>query len=185
MSDSAKTREEWLMRLHDIARREAERQLRDGPLRLKEEPADLAQSVAREILEEGDALQDLGPEADQALVRKILANKIVEKYRYYLARKRDMRKERNRSAPALSSEGEDPASIDVADEGPGPGTVLGRKESLEQVRQRMRLLTAREREVFQLKMSGHSHDEIANLLGITAVNSARILCEARKKLVVP
>lgn len=184
MGEHADERAEWLERLYEIARREAERQLRDGPLRLKEEPADLAQSVAREILEEGDALQDLGPEADHALVRKILANKIVEKYRYYLAKKRDMRKERPKGLEPTTGDGE-PEPFDVSDGKAGPGTVLGRRESLEQVRARMTLLTDREREVFRLKMAGHSHDEIARRLDISAVNSARILCEARKKLVTP
>lgn len=163
--------------IREVAYREAKRRLRGG-LAAREDASDIAQSVAREILEDAHALEYQGMAALRALIKRVVEHKLVEKTRYHVASKRDAR----RVVALEPTEGEEAPAVEPRAAGPGPATVTIDRDLLAIGMARLQELPERQRQVVELRMTGKSHKEISAALGISVVNSERLLSDAKKQL---
>lgn len=144
----------------------------------KETDSDLAQSVVAELLAGADHIEYRDEIQFRALAKQMILRKVSEKIRYYKAKKRTL----TREVRLDRDSGDSVSSTEPAAAGPGPVSTLIGAESLAVGAHGLESLSHRERQVVTMKISGKSHRQIAEALGISVENSERILSDARKKL---
>ncbi len=153
--------------------------LKMGPLlAAREAPSDLAQTVVLEILQHADKIEDRGEASTRALAKTVLVRKLADRVRAAQSHKR------GGGAPKELVETDDskPAIPPPAADGPGPATIVADRDLIEHVGTLAKCLRERERAVFEMRVAGKSHTEIAAALGISPDYSQRLLADAREKL---
>lgn len=138
--------------------------LRAGPIiRRRESESDLAQSVCREVLEHLDRFQ-YGDEAGfKRWLYTTALRKILHRYEYYAAQKRDVLRESPRSS--ASGSGEDALAAEYRTFST-PSQHAIRREEVARVEQAFDRLREEQREVISLAhVVGLSRAEIATQLG--------------------
>ncbi len=133
--------------------------LRAGDLLLAQESsADLAQSVCREILENLDRFQYDGREGFRRWLYRTAQRKIADRYEYYRAQKRDVRRRRDASL--------DCEILETYSSFYTPSRQAAAREELERVERAFAELPEEQREVILLaKIVGLSRREIGEEMG--------------------
>ena len=152
--------------------------LRAGPLIRKQEScADIVQSVCREVLEDADGFEYRGPEAFRKWLFKRVLTKIVDRQRYYLRNKRDVR----RAIPisALQTEGIQRLYASMY----SPSQAAAAREDLERFERAFDTLSEEhQRIIVAAKLMEMSHAEIAEEFGRTPEASRVLLNRALVKV---
>jgi len=156
-----------------IAHDEARRCLA-APLRAKETPTDLAQSVVAEILLHEGKLEYRGQAALRGLVKAILVAKITARARRHLAKRRDVR----RDQVTASSLGD---AIPAAP-GASPPSVVVWREMVDRAEAEIARLPEREQRILRMGTQGMTAKEIAAQEGISEANAQKILWRARQAI---
>jgi RNA polymerase sigma factor (sigma-70 family) len=164
--------------VRDVVRQLAQQRM--GPaLAAREAPSDLAQTVVLEILQHADRIEDRGAASTRALAKTVLVRKLADRVRAARAGKR------GGAAAAqelVTDDGSRPGVPLPAAPGPSPAASAADRDLMQHVNNLLDRLTARERAVFELRLAGKAHAEIAAALGISVDYSQRLLADARSKL---
>lgn len=149
----------------------------DGPLRRKEDPEDVVQSVFKSFfLRNADGQYELHDwDSLWGLLARITANKCGHRIEHFHAARRDVKRE-----AALPSGTDDSlASWQGLAREPSPEEAVCLTETLEEV---MRGFDAREREIFTLSLQGKTPLEISSEIGRTERTVYRLLNRIRERL---
>jgi RNA polymerase sigma factor (sigma-70 family) len=142
----------------------------------RETPADLVQSVCRDVLEDaaGGGLQYRGEAQFRQWLFQAALHKIQTKGRYHAAQRRDPGRE---VAPA------DVSGPDLPMTWSTPSRVAATEEERQRLLAAMAQLDERDRRIVQwAHLEGLPHDVIAERLGITVTNSRVLLSRALARL---
>ncbi|MBI5851197.1 MAG: hypothetical protein HZB39_09230 [Planctomycetes bacterium] len=156
-----------------IAHDEARRCLA-APLRAKETPTDLAQSVVAEILMHEGKLEYRGELALRGLVKAILVAKITARARRHLAKRRDVRRDQT-TASSLGDEV-------LAAPGASPASIVVWREMVDRAEAEIARLPEREQRILRLGTQGKTAKEIGAAEGISEANAQKILWRARQAI---
>jgi RNA polymerase sigma factor (sigma-70 family) len=157
--------------LQRVARRHVE-----PALRRRVEPEDIVQSACRSFFRHsarGD-YQLSDTESLWRLLCAITLTKVRQHARYHLRKKRSVQHERDGYLDA-----EDAQRIDGKDPGPTPAEAA---EFADELQQLIASLNEEERQFLQLRLDGHSHQEIASKLMCSERTVGRILKRVRRRL---
>lgn len=147
---------------------------------LREDGADLAQSVVLELMQNAGSLRFRGPEAMRALAAEIFVRLASDRRRALGTQKRDCRRERR-----LPDNDEETGAGILARAAENPAELAAAHELLARYEARLARLNERERQVLRRRVAGEGHRSIAAALGISAALSQHLLMEARRKLGEP
>ena len=140
-----------------------------------ESSSDIAQSVCRDVLQNVDRFRYDGEGAFRKWLFTTAMRKIADRYEYYRADKRDIRRE--------DSTGGDDAVLEACRGFYTPSRQAAAREELARLEAAMRGLDDEKREVVLLsRVVGLSHEAIAHELGKTAVAVRKILSRALAEL---
>lgn len=145
----------------------------------KETPADLVQSVCREVLEgvQRGAFEYRGEAQFRQWLYQAALHKITTKARFHDAKKREQRREDSLD-DLLDSQGEVPFGVSRT---PSRAAVAG--EEYARFLAAMALLPPEQRQVVEwAQLEGVPHKEIARRLGISEPNSRMVLSRALARL---
>ena len=148
--------------------------LRAGPMVLAQESAtDVVQSACRDVLENLERFQHDGETGFRRWLYKTALRKIADRYEYYGAAKRDVR--RHGAAPSVSHGPTSPA--------PSPSEEAMAHEQSERIMAALERLPDDYREVIWLsRYAGFSHAEIAAEMDRTEVATRSLLSRALSQL---
>jgi len=134
----------------------------DAAIRARESCSDIVQSICREVLANQDRITFQGDEAFRAWLFTWATNKIRDRQRYWLAQKRDVRRE-----VAADGAADSDVLVHYRDFAT-PSREAMLHEQVERIEAAFDRLPASYREVITLaRIAGLSHDEIAARLGST------------------
>jgi RNA polymerase sigma factor (sigma-70 family) len=156
-----------------LAHEEARRCLH-APLRAKETPSELAQSVVAEILLREGQLEYRGEAALRGLVKAILVAKLTARVRKHLAKRRDVRRE----TTTASSLGD----VTPAAPGASPASIVVWREMIDRAEAEIAKLPEREQRILRLGTAGKTAKEIAAAEGLSEANAQKILWRARRTI---
>jgi RNA polymerase sigma-70 factor (ECF subfamily) len=150
-------------------------------LRQKESTSDLAQSVCREILEHLERFKHGDKAAFKHWLYSTALRKIKDRARYYLALKRDARREV--SLPAGDAAGDDSRLLECYSTVSSPsGKAIAREEMALLEAAFDRLPNDYKQVILLSRIVGLSHEEIARELGCTEVAIRKLLSRALARL---
>jgi len=162
--------ERYLPELHAYVRLRA-----GGMLLARESSADLVQSVAREALGELGGFDYQGEQAFRSWLYTLTQRKLVSRYRYHVAQRRDVGREIQLPQPGG---GTSRAELDLADSYAAlvsPSRKLAAKQFVEQVEEAFAQLPDHYREIVLLaRAEGLTHEQIAKRTG-RGMGSVRML----------
>lgn len=148
-----------------------------GMLRELETSTDLVQSVCREVLENAGRFQHGGGDGFRRWLYRTAIRKIADRYSFYQAAKRDVRREA-RSAP------DDATLLGVYASICSPSQAASAREQVERVERAFDRLPATYRDaVVGAKLLGLSTRELADELGRSEAATRTVLCRAMARLV--
>jgi RNA polymerase sigma-70 factor, ECF subfamily len=150
--------------------------MKAGPRLLAlESSSDLAQSVCRDVLQDIGRFQYPGESGFRKWLFTTALRKIADRYEYYTAAKRDVRKD-------ASTAGDD-AVLDACRGFYTPSGQAAAREELERLQTALQSLDEEKREVIVLsRLVGSSHAEIAADLGKSEVAVRKLLSRALAEL---
>lgn len=146
---------------------EAYIRLRSGRLlKSKESASDLVQSVCREVLQHMDRYQYRGEAQFRHWLYTTAMRKIINRYEYYKAEKRDAAREIVSSDPDMNSSGTGGNLLHTYRSFMTPSRHMAAREELERTERAFEKLSEDKREVILLaKIVGLSRAEIAEQMG--------------------
>ncbi|MBK8975791.1 MAG: sigma-70 family RNA polymerase sigma factor [Planctomycetes bacterium] len=148
-----------------------------GMLRELEASTDLVQSVCREVLEHADRCQHGGEAGFRRWLYRTALRKIADRYAFYRAARRDVRRE-ERGAPDDASLVGAYASIC------SPSRAASAREQVERVEAAFDLLPAAYRDaIVGARLLGLTTRELATQLGRSEAATRTVLCRAIARLV--
>lgn len=152
-----------------------------GPaLRGRDDSMDIVQSTVRELLSVASRLDAKGDDALRRLMFEKASRKLVDRYRYHRARKRDAARERRPPEPGSRSEraAESPRAPD-----PTPSALLIAVEANAKLAAHLDRLTEDQRAVVvQCRILGLSHAEVAEVMCRTEDSVRNLLHRALARL---
>ena len=154
--------------------------LRMSPeLRAKESCSDLAQSACRDVLEHLDRFQYHGEGNFRHWLYTTALRKVMKRYEYYKAAKRDLGRE---VTPAVDASGDEPLA-QLYQTLSTPSQALMRREQVERFEAAFEQLPEHYREIITLsRIVGLSHKEIAEQQGKSETATRSLLHRALAEL---
>lgn len=153
----------------------------DAGLADRESTSDLVQSVCREVLQGKEKFEFRGDAAFQRWLLQVALHKLMDRRRFWRARKREGLKVEPQQRASASWSRDELGKLAVALGSPSAEAML--REDLRRLEEALAQLTDFDREVIRLvRLQGMSHAEFAGQIGCTEPQSRKRLFEALARL---